>query len=468
MWRALSLALAFSLSCTVGPDYQRPTVDVPAAWQDGKAETASLADLDWWKLFEDPVLTELVESALHQNYDVRLALERVAEVRARLGFVKADLYPRLDAGAAAGVARQSRRANPLAPLITNPDYQTYQLFGALSWELDFFGRIRRATEAERAALAASEEDVHAVTVSLIAEVSGAYLDMRDLDARVGIAKATVESRKGYVDMARLRWEGGKTSELDFRQAEAELARTESVLTDLERQRSERELDLAFLLGRNPGIIPRGKELNALPLPPKIPTGIPSTLLQRRPDIRAAEQQLVSANARIGEARALMYPQITLTAQAGYSSIKLSEFLKSPAGFWELIGGLTAPIWDWGKNQSRVDEAEARMRQSVILYERSIRQALRDVEDALVNYRKSTELLAVNGRQVTAQRSVLALSESRYRGGVSPYLEVLDAQRALFNAELDLAIARRNQLLGLVQLYRALGGGWGGPPRTAPQ
>jgi multidrug efflux system outer membrane protein len=468
MRRAAPLALVLSLSCTVGPDYERPRVETPGAWQDGKTEKASLADLEWWRLFGDPVLNELVTSALQANYDVRLALERVAEVRGRLGFVKADLYPRLDAGLAAGVARQSQRANPLSPLITHPDYQTYQLFGALSWELDFFGRIRRATEAERDALAASEEDVHAATVSVIAEVSGAYLDVRDLDARVGIARSTVESRKGYVDMARLRWEGGKTSELDFRQAEAELARTESVLSDLERQRSNRELDLAFLLGRNPGLIPRGKDLSALPLPPQIPTGLPSALLLRRPDIRSAEQTLASANARIGEARALMYPQITLTAQAGYASTRLSDLLKSPAGFWELIGGLTAPIWDWGKNQSRVDEAEARMRQAVILYERSIRQALRDVEEALVNYRKSTEILAINGRQVTAQRGVLALSESRYRGGVSPYLEVLDAQRALFNAELDQATSRRDQLLALVQLYRALGGGWGNPSPGPPQ
>jgi len=468
MRRVLPLALIVAASCSVGPDYQRPRVDAPAAWQDGKAEAASLADLEWWKLFGDPVLNELVGSALQANYDVRLALERVAEVRARLGFVKAEFYPRLDGAAAAGVVRQSRRESPLAPLIRDADYQTYQLFGAMSWELDLFGRIRRATEAERAALAASEEDVRAAMVSVIAEASTAYLDVRDLDARVGIAKGTVESRKGYVDMARLRWEGGKTSELDFRQAEAELARTESVLTDLERQRTQRELDLAFLLGRNPSIIPRGKTLDALPLPPQIPTGLPSDLLQRRPDIRSAEKQLASANARIGEARALMYPTITLTGHAGYASIRLSDFLKSPSGFWDLIGGVTAPIWDWGKNQARVDETEARMRQAVILYERSIRQAFRDVEDALAAYRKSTERLASSGRRVTAQRSVLTLSESRYRGGVSPYLEVLDAQRELFNAELEQASTRRDQLVALVQLYRALGGGWDKQPPAAPQ
>jgi multidrug efflux system outer membrane protein len=389
----------------------------------------------------------------------------VAEVRARLGFVKADLYPRLDAGAAAGVIHESRRATPLSPLIRDPDHQTYELFGALSWELDLFGRIRRATEAERAQLSAAEEERHAVRVSVVAEVSRAYLELRDLDARVAIAQGTVASRKGYVDMARLRWEGGKTSELDFRQAEAELGRTESVLAELERQAVQRENDVAFLLGRSPGAIRRGRPLTEFPVPPKVPIGLPSALLERRPDIRAAEQQLVSANARIGEAKALMYPQIVLTAEGGYSSTSLHGFLKSPAGFWQVIGGLTAPIWDWGKNRFRVEETEARARQAVILYERSIRQALRDVEDALVSYRKSTERLASSGRRVTAQRSVLTLSESRYRGGVSPYLEVLDAQRELFDAELEQSSARRDELVSLVQIYRALGGGWSSVPRN---
>src|SRR6185436_2145126 len=231
----------------------------------------------------------------------------------------------------------------------DPNYQTWQLFGALNWELDVFGRIRRATEAERASLAAAEEDRRAVRITVIAEVGQAYLDVRDLDARVEIAKGTVASRKGYVEMAKARFTGGKTSELDFRQAEAELGRTESVLAQLEQQRTQRENDLSLLLGRSPGNLARGRPISEIPPPPEIPPGLPSDLLERRPDIRSAEQQLVSANARIGEARALMYPRFTLTAQAGTSSIFLADFLKGPSGFWEVIGGLTAPIWDWGKN-----------------------------------------------------------------------------------------------------------------------
>lgn len=463
MRRVLSLSLVLSVSCAVGPDYERPSSDVPAAWRDGKAETESLADLEWWTLFGDPVLNELIQGALQSNFDARLAVERVAEVRARLGFVRADLYPRLDGGAAAGVVRDSRRAAPLSPLIQDPDYQTYQIFGALSWELDVFGRLRRATEAERAQVAAAEEERRAVTVSVIAEVAQAYLDVRDLDARVEIARGTVVSRKGYVEMAKARFTGGKTSELDLRQAEAELGRTESVLAQLEEQHSQREHDLMFLLGRNPGTVVRGRPLNEIPVPPRIPAGLPATLLQRRPDIRAAEQQLISANARIGEASALLYPQITLTAEAGYASTGLTGFLKSPAGFWQLIGGLTAPIWDWGKNRFRVEEAEARMRQAVVQYERSIRQALRDVEDALAAHQKASERVASSGRRVAAQRSVLTLSESRYRGGVAAYLEVLDAQREQFDAELQHALSLRDRIVAVVRLYRALGGGWTVPP-----
>lgn len=455
------LALAALSSCAVGPDYERPAVDAPPAWRDGQAGAATLADVEWWKLFSDPVLTDLVKHALASNFDARLAMERVAEVRARLGFVKADLYPRLDAGAAVGVARESTKVLPLP----DRDHQVYEIYGALSWELDLFGRIRRATEAERAALLAAEEDRHAVAVAIVSDVSRVYISIRELDAKVEIARNTVASRRAYVDLARLRFQGGKTSELDYRQAEAELARTQSILADLERQLGNRENELNFLLGRNPVAIPRGRPLSELPVPPQVPTGLPSSLLERRPDIRVAEQELVSANARIGEAKALMYPRVVLTATGGYASNELNGFLTSPASFWTLIGGITAPIWNWGKNQSRVEETEARMRQAVIAYERSIRQAFRDVEDGLITYRKSGERVAADKVRVAAQQKALALSESRYRGGVSPYLEVLDAQRQLFGAELDLATSIREQLVAVVLLYRALGGGWEGPAKA---
>lgn len=452
----LLLPLLFG-ACSVGPDYERPGVDVPAAWRDGLKGAQSLSEVPWWGLFKDEALIGMIRSALEQNPDVLIAMERVTEARARAGFVRADLYPRLDAGAGAGAARRSEAI--VTPGVGDPKFQYYEVYGALSWELDLWGRIRRGVEAEEALVLAAEEGRRSVVVAVVAEVARAYLELRDLDARVEFARGTVASRRDYVDLARLRFEGGVTSELDLRQAEAELARTQTILTDLERRSREKENELSILLGRNPGDRPRGLSIDALPVPPAVPAGLPSQLLERRPDLRAAEQSLVSANARIGEARALMYPRVSLTVVGGYQSTDVSNFITSPASFWQLIGGITAPIWDWGKNQSRVEETESRMRQSVIQYQAVIRQAFREVEDALVAIRKSGEKRIALDARVGAQRQVLDLAETRYRGGVSPYLEVLDAQRELFDSELERTATIGDQLLSVVRLYRALGGGW---------
>ena len=461
MRRLLFAAPLWLAACNVGPDYARPPVESSEAWRDGLRDSTSLADTPWWALFKDEALVGTIRAALDGNPDVLIALERITEARARAGFAKADLYPRLDAGAGAGVARHSEQLLTI-PGGHDPKYQYYEVYGALSWELDLWGRIRRGVEAAEADLLAAEEGRRAIVVAVVAEVARAYLEMRDLDARIAFAAGTVASRREYVDLARFRFQGGITSELDFRQAEAELARTQSVLADLERQGREKENELSILIGRNPGARPRGAAIEALPVPPAVPPGIPSQILERRPDIRAAEQGLVSANARIGEAKALMYPRITLTAVGGYQSTDVSDFVTSSGSFWNLIGGIVSPIWDWGKNRSRVEETEARMRQSVIGYQAAIRQAFREVEDALVAIRKSGEKRVALDLQVEAQRRVLVLAEVRYRGGISPYLEVLDAQRALFDSELERTVTIREQLTSVVRLYRALGGGWNPP------
>jgi multidrug efflux system outer membrane protein len=466
--RRLLLALPLALAaCMVGPDYARPGIDAPEAWRDGLKDSTSLADTPWWSLFKDEALVTMIRGALESNPDVLIAMERVAEARARAGFAKADLYPRLDAGVNAGAFKRSEQLLT-APAGTgaDPKFQYYEVDGALSWELDLWGRIRRGVEAEEARILEAEEGRRAVVVSVVAEVARAYLEMRDLDARIAFARGTVLSRREYVDLARLRFEGGITSELDYRQAEAELARTQSVLADLERQGREKENELSILLGRNPGERARGVAIEALPLPPSVPPGIPSQLLERRPDIRAAEQALVGANARIGEAKAMMYPRITLTAVGGYQSAEVSDFVTSTGSFWQLIGGIFSPIWDWGKNRARVEETEARMRASVIQYQATLRQAFREVEDALVAIRKAAEKRTALDAQVLAQRQVLTLAEVRYRGGVSPYLEVLDAQRALFDSELERTATIREQLVSVVRLYRALGGGWSVPEEPA--
>jgi multidrug efflux system outer membrane protein len=466
--KRLLLALPLGLAaCMVGPDYARPAVESPDGWRDGLKDSTSLADTPWWDLFKDEALVGMIRSALEGNPDVLIAMERVTEARARAGFVKADLYPRLDAGVQGGAFRRSDQLLTFpSGTGSDPKSQYYEVYGALSWELDLWGRIRRGVEAEEARILAAEEGRRAVVVSVVAEVARAYLEMRDLDARIAFARGTVTSRREYVDLARLRFEGGVTSELDYRQAEAELARTQSVLADLERQGREKENELSILLGRNPGERPRGASIEALPMPPAVPAGIPSQILERRPDIRAAEQGLVAANARIGEAKAMMYPRITLTAVGGWQSADVSEFVTSTGSFWQLIGGIFSPIWDWGKNQARVEENEARMRQAVIQYQAAIRQAFREVEDALMAIRKAAEKRAALDAQVAAQRQVLVLAEVRYRGGVSPYLEVLDAQRALFDSELERTATIREQLTSVVRLYRALGGGWAAPEPPA--
>jgi multidrug efflux system outer membrane protein len=459
----LPLGLA---ACTVGPDYERPAVESPDAWREGLKDGVSLADTPWWDLYKDETLVGMIKSALEGNPDVLIAMERVTEARARAGFVRADLYPRLDAGAAAGASKVSGELIDV-PAVRDPKYQYYEVYGALSWELDLWGRIRRGIEAEEALLFAAEEDRKAVVVSVVAEVARAYLELRDLDARIEFSRATVTSRREYVELAKLRFEGGVTSELDFRQAEAELARTQSVLADLERQGRQKENELSILLGRNPGDRPRGLSVEAMPMPPAVPAGLPSQLLERRPDLRAAEQVLVSANARIGEAKALMYPRVSLTVVGGWQSTDVSNFITSSASFWQMIGGITAPIWDWGKNQARVEESESRARQAVIQYQAVIRQAFREVEDALVAIRRNGEKRVALDARVAAQRQVLSLAETRYRGGVSPYLEVLDAQRALFDSELERTATIGEQLTSVVRLYRALGGGWT-PPEEPKQ
>ncbi|HZN62169.1 MAG TPA: efflux transporter outer membrane subunit [Planctomycetota bacterium] len=464
MRRLLWLVPLGLASCMVGPDYERPAVEAHEEWRDGLKGSTSLADVPWWTLYKDEALVAMIKGALEANPDVLIAMERVTEARARAGFVRADLYPRLDAAGSAGAHKVSEEVLD-APTARDPKFQHYEIHGALSWELDLWGRIRRGVEAEEAQVLAAEEGRKSIVVAVVGEVARVYFEMRDLDARAELARATVVSRQAYVELAEVRFRGGVTSELDWRQAQSELARTKSILADTEREGREKENELSILLGRNPGARPRGLAVDAMPLPPAVPAGLPSQLLERRPDIRAAEQLLVSANARIGEAKALMYPQLSLTVVGGWQSTDASNFLTSSASFWDMIGGLTAPIWDWGKNRSRVEENESRARQAVIQYQAVIRQAFREVEDALSAIRRSAEKRAALDDRVAAQRQVLVLAEERYRGGISPYLEVLDAQRALFDSELDRTATIGDQLTSVVRLYRALGGGWT-PPEPA--
>lgn len=452
--------LLLTAGCTLGPDYARPELPLPEGWRDvSPGEQTSLANTPWWEVFKDPELVKLIGIALEENKDLKIAVERIEEARAIYGFTKADLYPKIDAQASAGSVQASRQGIPNIPAGLDNQNELYTVGATMFWELDFFGRIRRATEAELAQLYATEQARRAVVLTLVSEVARAYVELRDFDRRLEISRRTLESRVQYVGLARDRFEGGLTSELDWRQAEAEMHRTASLVFDFERLVRQKENELSTLLGRNPGGIPRGRALEELELPAAVPAGLPSELLDRRPDLRQAEEQLVSANARIGSAKALLYPSIALTGSFGWESTELGDLFESPAQSWSIGANLLQPIFNAGQNQRRVEVTESQQRQALYAYERSVLQAFREVEDSLVGFRQAGLRRASEGQRVTAERKVVDLAELRYRGGVAAYLEVLDAQRSLFDAELEETSALRDEVVGLIQIYKALGGGW---------
>jgi multidrug efflux system outer membrane protein len=459
--RALAvLVVLLAGGCKLGPDYVRPEVPVPEHWREvDQAEADTLANTPWWQLFQDPVLQELIRVALDENKDLAIAIERIQEARARYGITSADLAPKVDAQGSAGEEQLSKQGIPGLPPSTDENGDLYTAGGSLFWELDIFGRIARATEADRALLFATEETRRAVVLALVADVASTYMELRELDRSLEISRSTLESRRAYVELAKDRFDGGLTSELDWRQAQAEYHRIESFTHNFERLVSQKENQLSVLLGRNPGPIRRGQPLNEMPVPAAVPAGLPSVLLDRRPDLLAAEQQLVSANARIGEAKALLYPSISITGFYGGQSTDLKDLLDNGARTWSIAGNVLQPIFNSGQNEERVNVAESQQRQALFAYEQSILQAFREVDDTLVGYAKAGERRSAETERVTAENKVLELAELRYQGGVSDYLEVLDAQRSLFDAQLTESEIIRDQLIALVQLYKALGGGW---------
>jgi outer membrane protein, multidrug efflux system len=460
------LPVVILAGCLRGPNYVRPAVPTPEKWKENGQMDPTLANVEWWDLFQDPQLQELIRIAMAENKDLKIAIERIEEARAFYGFQKADLYPQVDATATAAYQEISKDGTIKIPEDTDTSTPLYDLGVNVFWELDFFGRIRRATEAERAILLSTEEARRFAVITLVSDVARAYMELRDLDLRLEISIRTLKSREEYVELARIRFEGGVTSELDYRQAEAEYYRTKSFVHDFERFVAQKENEISVLLGRNPSEIARGESLENQPLPPEVPAGLPSELLERRPDIAQAEQVLISSNARIGEAKALLFPRISLTGFFGWESTELDNLVSSPARTWTIAGNLLQPIFNAGKNKRRVEVAESQNRQTLYAYESVILQAFREVEDALIDYKKSGERRTSQLERVNAERKVLQLAEVRYRGGIANYLEVLDAQRSLFEAELDWVESSRDQLVALVRLYKALGGGWTAP-ESAP-
>ena len=457
----LCVALALS-SCAMGPNYKRPTAQVPVEFRgaEGPATPQALADLNWFDLFEDDVLKQLVSTALEQNFDLRIAAERVLQARAQLGITRSDQFPTVGASAEFVANRGSSAGSVVfIPRGTNLDVSYTQVGFTLGWELDLWGRLRRLTESARAQYLATEEARHGVVTSLISDVTQTYFALRELDLELEIARKTRDIAQDGLRLTQLRHDQGAATGLDVRQAEQLLYTATAQIASTERAIGQTENALSLLLGNSPGDIPRGKALEDFKAPPQVPPGLPSALLERRPDIREAEATLIAANALIGAARAQYFPQISLTGFLGGQSRALSGLFTGPARSWSFAPGATLPIFNAGRIRSNVRFTEAQQREALIRYEKSIQNAFREVSDGLIGYRKTVEQREQQELLVHALRETQRLSTLRYRGGLDSYLQVLDADRSLFQGDLTLARLRQQELDAIVQLYRALGGGW---------
>ena len=468
----MALLLLPLAGCQVGPDYERPDYLMPEAFRGNESVAApdpalaTLGDLAWVEAFGDPVLQSLVRTALSENYDVRDAAERVLEARARLTITRADRLPDIQVSGAFESAKGTENgANPI-PNGVDPKTEEFRLVGDLSWEIDFWGRVARATEAARAELLATELSRRMVIQTLVSDLALAYFDLLDLDAELEITRRTYASRQRSYELVALRLEQGVANRVELRQSEGLVLQTAGIIPDLERLIEQQENLIQLLVGGNPGSVPRGRALLEQERVLDVPVGLPSECLQRRPDVRTAEQVLVAANARIGEARARLYPTIRLTALGGTASEDLGDLLESGSGIWSLVPSITQPIFNAGRLRSNVEVTEAQQRQAALGYLRTIQQAFREVADALSAREKTAEVRVWRERLEEALRDQADLSRDRYHGGVTSYLEVLDSERDHFEAELSLVRAVRDELFAYVLLYRALGGGWQGAEELA--
>lgn len=467
---AIILTAAATAACTVGPNYKRPVIETPPQYRgaDAATATASLADVQWFDLFKDPTLTQLVTTALQQNFDVRIAAERVLQARALARITRADQFPTIGAAADVVSTRASETGGSGAvPQGVDPDVTYTQVGFSLGWELDVWGRLRRLSESARAQYFATEEARRGVVTTLIGDVTESYLALRAFDLQLVIARRTRDGATDGLRLTETRRALGVATALDVRQAEQLLHIASAQIAGVERDIAQTENALSLLLGQVPGDMPRGLDLEAFQPPPAVPAGLPSALLERRPDIRQAEQELIAANARIGAAKAEYFPRISLTGVLGVQSRDLTSLLSGPARMWTAGAAATAPIFNAGRTGANVRLAEAVQRELVVSYQRTIYTAFREVSDALAGYRKTSEQRVEQARLVEALRASTRLATQRYEGGVDNYLQVLDAERSLFQGELDLARLRRQELSTLVQLYRALGGGWDPPTAGQP-
>jgi multidrug efflux system outer membrane protein len=465
------LCLAFLSGCAVGPDYKRPTVDTPAEFRTAASDTnrvtteTSFGDVKWWNTFNDPQLQQFIHEALTNSYDIKIAAARVLQAEASLRVTRSQFFPTVNAGADWVTARTSEKGPAEVPPGVNPQREFGDVFASMpSYEIDLWGRIRRANEASRALLLATEEAQRTVRQTLVSQVATSYLELLELDLELQIAYRTYGSRTNSLDLIKSREEGGVAGMQDVYQARILVFTADAAIVDILRRIEQKENELSILLGRNPGKIERSTSLGQQEVRADVPAGLPSTLLDRRPDIRNAESQLVAANANIGQAKAAFYPQITLTGFYGYQTIALSDLFTSAARAWQFGPAVTVPLFTGGRLKGNLKLAEARFQEFVALYQQTVQGAFREVSDSLIGYQRTREFREKQEERTQANRDATDLANFRYEGGVTSYLEVLYNEQELFNAELGLAQAQRNELLSVVQLYRALGGGWEEPIR----
>jgi len=454
----LIIALTTITGCTVGPDYVRPEVDTPEDWRFKIEDAAGTVNTEWWEQFNEPVLDALIDQALLNNKDVRIAAARVEEFAARVDITRAGFYPQIGYDGTASRGSISRDAASNLPAGTSRINDSYMAALNVGWELDVWGRIRRATEAARAQLLATEEGRRTVILTLVTSVASSYINLRSLDQQLQIAIRTLDTRGKSVELFQIQFEGGVVSALEVAQIRSEYEQAAVRIPSLERQIALQENALSILLGSNPGDIPRGKTIDALVLP-QVPVGLPSELLARRPDIRLAEQNLIAANAQIGVARSQYFPTISLSGLFGYASTELSDLLQGSSKIWDIGAGALGPIFTGGSISGQVRATEAVQRQALVGYAQSIQTAFREVDDALISSVKFREEQLAQGRRVDALQEYAHYAQIRYDEGQVSFIEVLDSERRLFDAELLLVQSKNDVYASLVGLYKAMGGGW---------
>jgi multidrug efflux system outer membrane protein len=453
------LIAVMASGCMVGPNYKRPTVQTPQTYRDLsanpqlQAQAASFADLPWWQVFQDPQLQELIRAALKQNYDLRIATERINAARAQVAVTRSRLFPQIGGDATFEGGKE-------------PTFQTKYNFGLLTadaaFQLDLFGQLRRATEAVRAELLATQDARQTVVLTLVSDVASDYFSLLELDLQLQITYETIKTQEDSVKLTKFRVEHGVATKLDVLQAQQTLDVANATIPDLEMQIAQEENAISILLGNYPQAITRGRSLVDQPLPPEVPAGLTSSLLERRPDIREAEQHLVAANAEIGVAKAQFFPQISLTGSGGGAfgrSSAFSSLMTTQLGIWSYGAQVTQPIFTGGALKGNLHLAESQYRQLLLAYQQAIQRAFGDVSNALIGYQKLHEVRVRQEVTVVDLAESVRLSDMRYKGGTTTYLEVLDGQRSLYSAELTLAQDRGYEYQSLVQLYRSLGGGW---------